>query len=910
MNNFNKKIIITIISVFSILLIPQFILFAATYALSGCANQWYAETRQNSSDNRYWAVCQPKDAQEFMNWNTTYNQHIKKALLAGTGLIKKSKTSNDPSKGQYFSKNYLCQAYGNKWINPETGEKGFLACNNGGGTGSTVVTQEDSCVNISGLQIQIPEGYMDSGGGVCVPIPDFEIECVSQNKNPDAGESVSFTGSLKGLDNDVNEAHYVWIIKYKGQEIYRYEGDTTSAYPYNRFFGIKRIFDQIGEYSVEVEVRSKDKLKTTKDVCIVNVGGVAISEDKTNIDIDETELPSFNLSPCQPAKNPIAPGEEVIFSVMPSGNITGDVEYIWKDSSGKILAVNDSTYYNILDLDNFGVSNLSKSYNPICTKAELFKAPSINAGSLVEGFNLNEEVHHYSIYGSSKEDIMNELFECAPGDASFATFAAINSKHHISYLFEQKNDICSLSDVKVGLNLSITMPNWEQPSTATAETVSFWKTLYKNLWDHENIHRNNRVGEMEMINDYLNNFQKSGSCSDAGSIIDDNIEKVLTEFDKRDELLDSSAKKSYFQFSSDTPGVHEITVMATDDSGASDEFTCSVTVLEELTEGSSIRVSFFFDENQNGILDSNEQFLKSSSLSGNCGGVVADITGEIRRDLTCRNTADPGNCDPVEAFVVSDLGSNQCLNGERPILKYDFSTTTYRYYVGIDTKSLNNSGWEETTKMIKKQSGNYEEILDSIPLSDEEYRNADVLIGVYNKDFIYDETPFSISLSCNHPSGPYEATPINNEGGNIAYVWKDQVGTALKTEVTTGKSTYVPDQNFSEAYQLIVTAIDSSGDTYSKSCIYTPSENQETPTVSLIGGGLTNSVCSLSWTTTGVDDCYLVNRSEIKEPVNKNGSLDVSPGLYQLRCSENNEITKVINSDWVQCRQNFSVIEI
>jgi len=53
----------------------------------------------------------------------------------------------------------------------------------------------------------------------------------------------------------------------------------------------------------------------------------------------------------------------------------------------------------------------------------------------------------------------------------------------------QRGDSCVLRDVKVTLNVAVTLPRWKPPATATAQVVRTWQAYFKAVRLHEAGHR-------------------------------------------------------------------------------------------------------------------------------------------------------------------------------------------------------------------------------------------------------------------------------------------------------------------------------------------------------------------------------------------------------------------------------------
>lgn len=71
---------------------------------------------------------------------------------------------------------------------------------------------------------------------------------------------------------------------------------------------------------------------------------------------------------------------------------------------------------------------------------------------------------------------------------------------------------------------------------------------------------------------------------------------------------------------------------------------------------------------------------------------------------------------------------------------------------------------------------------------------------------------------------------------------------------------------------------------------------------------LTNTTCKITWTSTNTLECVLTNTEGLTEKIELNGSKDVPPGQYSVRCFTPS--LRIITSDPVTCRLNPDIREI
>ena len=97
---------------------------------------------------------------------------------------------------------------------------------------------------------------------------------------------------------------------------------------------------------------------------------------------------------------------------------------------------------------------------------------------------------YYDIDGSSAGALRNQISRLGPKDESGKSQDALTVwSIESAYTGAQRGDSCVLRDVKVTLDVAVTLPRWKPPATATAQLVRTWQTYLKAVRLHEAGHR-------------------------------------------------------------------------------------------------------------------------------------------------------------------------------------------------------------------------------------------------------------------------------------------------------------------------------------------------------------------------------------------------------------------------------------
>src|SRR5437867_12413071 len=97
---------------------------------------------------------------------------------------------------------------------------------------------------------------------------------------------------------------------------------------------------------------------------------------------------------------------------------------------------------------------------------------------------------YYDIDGSSAGALRNQISRLGPKDESGTSHDALTVwSLEWTYGTAQRADGCALRDVKVTLDVSVTLPRWKPPATASPGLLKTWQAYLKAVRLHEAGHR-------------------------------------------------------------------------------------------------------------------------------------------------------------------------------------------------------------------------------------------------------------------------------------------------------------------------------------------------------------------------------------------------------------------------------------
>jgi len=117
-------------------------------------------------------------------------------------------------------------------------------------------------------------------------------------------------------------------------------------------------------------------------------------------------------------------------------------------------------------------------------------APAPAPAAAVPRASIVATEQYYDIDGSSAGALRDQINRLGPKDESGKSRDALtvwSIEWH--YTATSRPDGCVLRDVKVSLNVAVTLPRWKPPATASPEVVKAWQSYVKAVRLHEAGHR-------------------------------------------------------------------------------------------------------------------------------------------------------------------------------------------------------------------------------------------------------------------------------------------------------------------------------------------------------------------------------------------------------------------------------------
>src|SRR6266853_5028015 len=116
----------------------------------------------------------------------------------------------------------------------------------------------------------------------------------------------------------------------------------------------------------------------------------------------------------------------------------------------------------------------SSTPEPVSTPTPAADSAALARGALRATIAAHEQ--YYDIDRSSAGALRDQIRRLGPKDETGKSQDALTVwSVESGYAAAQRGDSCVLRDVKVTLNVAVTLPRWKPPATATAQLVRTWQ---------------------------------------------------------------------------------------------------------------------------------------------------------------------------------------------------------------------------------------------------------------------------------------------------------------------------------------------------------------------------------------------------------------------------------------------------
>ena len=154
--------------------------------------------------------------------------------------------------------------------------------------------------------------------------------------------------------------------------------------------------------------------------------------------------------------------------------------------------------------------------------------------------------HYYDIDGSSTGALRDQIRRLGPKDGGEPRDALTVWNLEWTYHEVPSSDACALRDVRVTLDVAITLPRWAAPRGAVPEVVAAWRKYLEHVRLHEAGHRAIAERNARDLTAALAAV-RAASCREAGDSASRTAEQIVADGRARNRAYDVDTKHGQTQ---------------------------------------------------------------------------------------------------------------------------------------------------------------------------------------------------------------------------------------------------------------------------------------------------------------------------------------------------------------------------
>ncbi len=144
---------------------------------------------------------------------------------------------------------------------------------------------------------------------------------------------------------------------------------------------------------------------------------------------------------------------------------------------------------------------------------------------------------YYDVEGLTPQELAQSLYDNAPLTDGQRFFGRTEWRISTEYAWASRGNVCSLRDLKVMVDVTITLPRWRPPAHASQDVVDDWRQFIDALTRHEHEHRRLAEEAAGAVQWELAALQ-ARNCRSADRVARERVEAVMLHYQDRNHRYD------------------------------------------------------------------------------------------------------------------------------------------------------------------------------------------------------------------------------------------------------------------------------------------------------------------------------------------------------------------------------------
>lgn len=129
-----------------------------------------------------------------------------------------------------------------------------------------------------------------------------------------------------------------------------------------------------------------------------------------------------------------------------------------------------------------------------------------------DGLQIGYEAKSYPVSGTTALEVLASLRQRGPRSDNESFFGLTETSMDLTYRYTDLEDGCVVHDVRLDLDVAVTLPEWSPSSGTDPALVDDWGQFYRALARHETTHREIAEDEAQALYRRLDGLRR-GTCA-------------------------------------------------------------------------------------------------------------------------------------------------------------------------------------------------------------------------------------------------------------------------------------------------------------------------------------------------------------------------------------------------------------
>lgn len=175
-----------------------------------------------------------------------------------------------------------------------------------------------------------------------------------------------------------------------------------------------------------------------------------------------------------------------------------------------------------------------------CNQVQVPSSTALDISPNNPGVKEKTDLHYYSIYGYTRNDLRAQQGQCGPKWAG-ESFGGMTT-YYVNWIYNYRTSAnsCGVKDAAVGVKVDITYPKWDTPEDYQQGLLQTWQSYIAALETHENGHGQNGIDAANDILNSISSLPSEATCDALTEAVNAKANDIMAIYSAKDKSYDDT----------------------------------------------------------------------------------------------------------------------------------------------------------------------------------------------------------------------------------------------------------------------------------------------------------------------------------------------------------------------------------